>query len=85
MIQQIIQLGMIFLVVITMIAIVVIVPAAMLVALHHMRGQAAEQAIRLACDVADEAIVLHLGRIAMRGPATEIRDNPDLKRLYLGE
>jgi len=45
----------------------------------------AEQAVRLACDVADEAIVLHLGRVAMRGPALQIRDNPDLKRLYLGE
>ena len=29
----------------------------------------AEQVVRLACDVADEAIVLHLGRIALRGPA----------------
>jgi branched-chain amino acid transport system ATP-binding protein len=45
----------------------------------------AEQAVRLACDVADEAIVLHLGRIALRGPASEVRDNPELRRLYLGE
>ncbi len=45
----------------------------------------AEQAVRLACDVADEAIVLHLGRVALRGPAREVRDHPDLKRLYLGE
>ena len=45
----------------------------------------AEQAVRLACSVADEAIVLHLGQIALRGPAIEIRDDPDLKRLYLGE
>ena len=45
----------------------------------------AEQSVRLACDVADQAIVLHLGRIALRGPAHQLRDHPDLKRLYLGE
>lgn len=44
----------------------------------------AEQVVRLACDVADEAVVIHLGRIAMKGPAAEICDNPQLKRLYLG-
>lgn len=44
----------------------------------------AEQVVRLACDLAEEAVVMHLGRVAMRGPAAEIRDNPELKRLYLG-
>jgi branched-chain amino acid transport system ATP-binding protein len=44
----------------------------------------AEQVVRLACDLADYAIVLHLGRIAMRGPPEEIRNNPELARLYLG-
>jgi branched-chain amino acid transport system ATP-binding protein len=44
----------------------------------------AEQIVRLACELADEAVVMHLGRIAMKGPAAEIRDNPELKRLYLG-
>ena len=45
----------------------------------------AEQVVRLACDVADEALVLHLGQVALRGPAASVRANPDLKRLYLGE
>jgi branched-chain amino acid transport system ATP-binding protein len=44
----------------------------------------AEQVIALACDLAGEAVVMHLGKIALRGPAAEIRDNPELKRLYLG-
>jgi branched-chain amino acid transport system ATP-binding protein len=44
----------------------------------------AEQVIRLACDVADQAVVLHLGRIAMRGTADQVRKDPDLKSLYLG-
>ncbi len=44
----------------------------------------AEQVVRLACDLAEEAIVMHLGRIAMRGPSAAVRDSPDLKRLYLG-
>jgi branched-chain amino acid transport system ATP-binding protein len=43
-----------------------------------------EQVVRLACDLADEAVVLHLGRIALRGAAAEVRNDPDLKRLYLG-
>ncbi len=44
----------------------------------------AEQAIGLACELADAAIVLHLGRVALAGAAAEVRHNPDLKRLYLG-
>ena len=44
----------------------------------------AEQIVRLACDLADEAIVMHLGRIAMKGPSAEVRESPELKRLYLG-
>jgi branched-chain amino acid transport system ATP-binding protein len=45
----------------------------------------AEQLVRHACDLADQALVMHLGRVALQGPAAEIRDSPDLKRLYLGE
>jgi len=44
----------------------------------------AEQLIKLACDLADEAIVMHLGRIAMQASAAQVRDDPELKRLYLG-
>ena len=44
----------------------------------------AEQIVRLACDLADQALVLHLGRIAMRGDPRSVRDDPELKRLYLG-
>jgi branched-chain amino acid transport system ATP-binding protein len=44
----------------------------------------AEQAIGLACELADEAIVLHLGRVALAGTAAEVRHDPELKRLYLG-
>jgi branched-chain amino acid transport system ATP-binding protein len=44
----------------------------------------AEQVVRLACELADEAVVMHLGRIAMQGPSAEVRDSPELKRLYLG-
>jgi branched-chain amino acid transport system ATP-binding protein len=44
----------------------------------------AEQVVRLACDLADYALVLHLGRIAMRGLPQAIRNDPELKRLYLG-
>jgi branched-chain amino acid transport system ATP-binding protein len=44
----------------------------------------AEQAVGHACALADQAIVLHLGRIAMQGSAGEVRHDPELKRLYLG-
>ncbi len=45
----------------------------------------AEQLVRQACEFADQAVVMHLGRAALQGPAVEIRDSPELKRLYLGE
>ncbi len=44
----------------------------------------AEQVVRLACELADRAVVLHLGRLAMAGQADEVRRDPELKRLYLG-
>jgi branched-chain amino acid transport system ATP-binding protein len=44
----------------------------------------AEQVVRLACDLADIAIVLHLGRVAIRGAANKVRSDPELKRLYIG-
>ena len=45
----------------------------------------AEQVVRLACEAADQVIVLHLGRVALRGAAAAVRDDPALKSLYLGE
>jgi branched-chain amino acid transport system ATP-binding protein len=44
----------------------------------------AEQVVHLACDLADHALVLHLGRVAMQGDPQAIRNDPELKRLYLG-
>ena len=40
-----------------------------------------EQHVELALKVADYAYVLDRGRVALEGPATEVRDNPDLLRL----
>jgi branched-chain amino acid transport system ATP-binding protein len=44
----------------------------------------AEQVVKLACELADYALVLHLGRIAMQGLPQTIRDDPELKNIYLG-
>jgi branched-chain amino acid transport system ATP-binding protein len=44
----------------------------------------AEQVINLACELADQAVVMHLGGIAMKGPSRDIRDSPELKTIYLG-
>ena len=51
---------------------------------HNVAIIVAEQVVRLACDLADDVIVLHLGRVALRGPSGQVRDDPELKRLYLG-
>jgi branched-chain amino acid transport system ATP-binding protein len=51
---------------------------------HGVTIIVAEQLVRLACDLADDVIVLHLGRVALRGASRDVRDNPELKRLYLG-
>ncbi len=44
----------------------------------------AEQVVRLACELADRAVVLSLGRVALHGPAAAIAADPELKRIYLG-
>jgi branched-chain amino acid transport system ATP-binding protein len=44
----------------------------------------AEQNVRLALGLADRAAVLSLGRIALVGPAADLRENDDVKRIYLG-
>jgi branched-chain amino acid transport system ATP-binding protein len=51
---------------------------------HGIVVVVAEQIVRLACELADEAVVMHLGRVAMKGPSADVRNSPELKRLYLG-
>jgi len=43
-----------------------------------------EQNVRSALSVADEALVLALGRVVARGPAGDLRDDADLRHAYLG-
>jgi branched-chain amino acid transport system ATP-binding protein len=44
----------------------------------------AEQLVQLACGLADHAVVLNLGKIALRGKAAAIAQDPAIQRLYLG-
>ena len=44
----------------------------------------AEQNIRLALDLADRVMLLHLGTIALRGTPEELRGDPKVKEIYLG-
>jgi branched-chain amino acid transport system ATP-binding protein len=43
-----------------------------------------EQNVRSALSVADEALVLALGRVVARGPAADLRDDSELRHAYLG-
>jgi branched-chain amino acid transport system ATP-binding protein len=43
-----------------------------------------EQNVRSALSVADEALVLALGRVVARGPAGDLRDDAELRHAYLG-
>jgi branched-chain amino acid transport system ATP-binding protein len=43
-----------------------------------------EQNVRSALSVADEALVLALGRVVARGPAADLRDDAELRHAYLG-
>jgi branched-chain amino acid transport system ATP-binding protein len=43
-----------------------------------------EQNVRGALSVADEALVLALGRVVARGPAGDLRDDAELRHAYLG-
>jgi branched-chain amino acid transport system ATP-binding protein len=57
--------------------------------LHALKGTGltivlAEQHVPLALDLADHAVVLSLGRVALSGPPTELRDSADIRRAYLG-
>jgi len=44
----------------------------------------AEQSVDLALEVADYAYVLQVGRSALSGKASELANNPDVQRIYLG-
>lgn len=43
-----------------------------------------EQNAAMALAIADHAYILRAGRVAMRGPAAVLRDDPDVQQLYLG-
>jgi branched-chain amino acid transport system ATP-binding protein len=44
----------------------------------------AEQHVPLALDLADRVIILGLGRIALSGLPSELRDSEEIRRIYLG-
>jgi branched-chain amino acid transport system ATP-binding protein len=44
----------------------------------------AEQNIPLALDLADRAVVLHLGRIVLEGEAKDLQQSSELRKIYLG-
>jgi branched-chain amino acid transport system ATP-binding protein len=44
-----------------------------------------EQNLRVALAFSDEAYVLSEGRIVLSGPASEVRDHPEVRRAYLGQ
>ena len=53
----------------------------------HREGTAlllVEQDVLVALDVANRAYVLENGRIALSGPSVEVRDDPGVRRAYLG-
>jgi branched-chain amino acid transport system ATP-binding protein len=57
-----------------------------LAALHHegLTLLLAEQSVPLALDIADYAYVLQTGRTVLEGPAAELEDNAEVRRIYLG-
>jgi branched-chain amino acid transport system ATP-binding protein len=44
-----------------------------------------EQNALMALDAAHRGYVLETGRIALAGPASELRENEQVRRTYLGE
>jgi branched-chain amino acid transport system ATP-binding protein len=44
----------------------------------------AEQNVRLALELSDRALVMRLGRIALAGTAADLRDTPEIQKIYLG-
>ena len=43
-----------------------------------------EQRLAESLEIADRAYVLQTGRVILSGTAAEVRDNPDIRRAYLG-
>jgi branched-chain amino acid transport system ATP-binding protein len=43
-----------------------------------------EQRLAESLEIADRAYVLQTGRVVLSGTATDVRDNPDIRRAYLG-
>jgi branched-chain amino acid transport system ATP-binding protein len=43
-----------------------------------------EQRLAESLEIADRAYVLQTGRVVLSGTAAEVRDNPDIRRAYLG-
>lgn len=43
-----------------------------------------EQNAKMALNIADRAYVLETGKVAMEGPASELADNDQVRRAYLG-
>ena len=43
-----------------------------------------EQNARLALDIADRAYVMETGRVTLQGPATELKQDPQVEHTYLG-
>jgi lipopolysaccharide export system ATP-binding protein len=41
--------------------------------------------VRETLELVDRALIIHEGRVLMEGNPQEIVDNPDVRRLYLGE
>ena len=44
----------------------------------------AEQAVDLALEISDEAVVLQVGRNAMSGPSHQLAHDPNVQKIYLG-
>lgn len=44
----------------------------------------AEQSVHLALEIADYAYVLQTGRTVLEGPARDLRDDPQVRKIYLG-
>jgi len=43
-----------------------------------------EQRIAESLQIADRAYILQTGKVMLSGPAAEIRENPEVRRAYLG-
>src|ERR1043166_6456944 len=43
-----------------------------------------EQNVKMALELADDAVLLNTGRVAFSGPAAQVRDNPTLITQHLG-